>query len=214
MENQSLLNGKVMQPQPESETVAPKKKGILWYLVKGGILFLILNLGIEGFRYFFTDSNYSKYSMCRNGLPYPEARQYVGSMYRAQQAKFAENGRFANSIDELKLGIKTQTTTFKYSVSATKTAAFSYGIPYKDSHYSKTVYFGLFYWDEKIEPRGYVSAVFIVPATNVDTKATKNEMTTVGIMCVAKFPSKTQPANPILEKGVPTCANGTDLVTK
>ena len=44
-----------------------------------------------------------------------EAKQYTGSMNRAQQAKYAENGQFA-SMDNLGLGIKTQTTNYTYSV--------------------------------------------------------------------------------------------------
>ena len=44
-----------------------------------------------------------------------EAKQYTGSMNRAQQAKYAENGKFAD-IDNLGLGIKTQTSNYIYSV--------------------------------------------------------------------------------------------------
>ena len=47
-----------------------------------------------------------------------EAKQYTGSMNRAQQAKFAENGKFAD-FDNLGLGIKTQTSNYQYSVSPT-----------------------------------------------------------------------------------------------
>jgi len=122
-ENSSQLKSEFVQYPPESVAIAPQKKGRRWYLVKGGILFLILNLGIEGFRYFSPQAN-----CCVRD---PEPQQYVGSMNRAQQAKFAENGRFANSVNELGLGIKTQTDYFKYSVSATKTTVFNYGIPYK-----------------------------------------------------------------------------------
>ena len=51
-----------------------------------------------------------------------EAKQYVGSMNRSQQAKFAENGLFVvNSVDALGLGIKTQTTNYKYQVSGSGT---------------------------------------------------------------------------------------------
>ncbi|MCC3567085.1 MULTISPECIES: type IV pilin-like G/H family protein [unclassified Microcoleus] len=44
-----------------------------------------------------------------------EAKQYTGSMNRAQQAKYAENGKFAD-IDNLGLGIKTQTSNYTYTV--------------------------------------------------------------------------------------------------
>jgi type II secretory pathway pseudopilin PulG len=58
-----------------------------------------------------------------------EGKEYVGSMNRAQQAYYAENSVFSTSVNALGLGIKTEKTNFKYSVSATKKAAFNYGIP-------------------------------------------------------------------------------------
>jgi type IV pilus assembly protein PilA len=45
-----------------------------------------------------------------------EAKQYTGSMNRAQQAKFAEDGAFKTGVDELGIGIKTQTTNYRYTV--------------------------------------------------------------------------------------------------
>jgi prepilin-type N-terminal cleavage/methylation domain-containing protein len=45
-----------------------------------------------------------------------EAKQYAGSMNRAQQAKFAEDGFFQSTVDSLGIGIKTQTTNYKYAV--------------------------------------------------------------------------------------------------
>ena len=48
-----------------------------------------------------------------------EAKQYVGSMNRAQQAKYAEDNGFVSEVDNLGLGIKTQTTNYKYTILAT-----------------------------------------------------------------------------------------------
>jgi len=45
-----------------------------------------------------------------------EAKQYAGSMNRAQQAKFAEDGEFKNTVAELGIGIKTETTNYKYII--------------------------------------------------------------------------------------------------
>jgi prepilin-type N-terminal cleavage/methylation domain-containing protein len=51
-----------------------------------------------------------------------EAKQYVGSMNRSQQAKFAENGIFVtDSVDALGMGIKTQTTNYVYKVAGSGT---------------------------------------------------------------------------------------------
>ena len=46
-----------------------------------------------------------------------EAKQYVGSMNRAQQAVFAEKTTFASNIRDLELGIKEETNNYKYNIS-------------------------------------------------------------------------------------------------
>ena len=45
-----------------------------------------------------------------------EAKQYAGSMNRAQQAGFAENNTFASNVEVLGLGIRTQTENYIYRV--------------------------------------------------------------------------------------------------
>jgi Tfp pilus assembly protein PilE len=121
------------------------------------------------------------------------ARQYIDSMNRAQQAKYAENGTFSNSLNALGFVIETETANsrnHKYSISATKNAAFSYAV--------------------NNDGTNYVGAVFLVPIS----PASNNEMTTVSILCAAanyarKAQAPTQPPNPILQNGVPVCAAGT-----
>lgn len=119
-----------------------------------------------------------------------EAKQYTYSMNRAQQSKYAEKGSFANSVDDLEIGIKTETTNYKYSVDAAKNAAFNYGVPKFKSL------------------RSYVGGVFIVPST--EPNAAKNEITTVAIWCAAKTPDIIKPAHPYLVKGSPVCGYGTE----
>lgn len=121
-----------------------------------------------------------------------ESKQYVGAMNRALQAKYADDGAFSNSINALGLGIKTQTTNYKYSIIATKNAAFSYGVGRSNNLTS------------------YVGAVFLVPVS----QAANKEKTTVSILCAANSPGNTQPPDPILQKGNPVCAAGSSLVTK
>ncbi|MEO1391459.1 MAG: type IV pilin-like G/H family protein [Cyanobacteria bacterium J06634_5] len=48
-----------------------------------------------------------------------EARTYVGSMNRAQQAYYLENNEFADRIDILGLGISNDTETYDYRVDST-----------------------------------------------------------------------------------------------
>jgi type IV pilus assembly protein PilA len=52
-----------------------------------------------------------------------EAKQYSGSMNRAQQASFAENGKFVGFVPALGLGIKTETQNYKYSIVPAATEA-------------------------------------------------------------------------------------------
>ena len=121
-----------------------------------------------------------------------EAKQLINSMNRAQQAKYADDGAFSNSINALNLGFKTQTTNYNYSIIAPKNAAFSYGVGRSNNL------------------RSYVGAVFLVPVS----QAANKEKTTVSILCGANSPGDTQPPAPILQKDVPLCATGTESLTK
>jgi type II secretory pathway pseudopilin PulG len=136
---------------------------------------------------------------CTNKGKQAEAKQNIGAMNRSQQAYYLENNAFSNSLQSLGLGIRTQTTNYVYSTRATKTAAFSYGIARKATKNTKS----------------YVGGVFVVPDTNLDPKADKKEMITVGIVCEAISPSNTRPTDPTLQKGVPTCGSDTkDLISR
>ncbi|MEH2392647.1 MAG: type IV pilin-like G/H family protein [Nostoc sp.] len=48
-----------------------------------------------------------------------EAKTYVGSMNRAQQAYYLENSAFTTAIGSLGLGIQTQTVNYQYTVAYT-----------------------------------------------------------------------------------------------
>ncbi len=123
-----------------------------------------------------------------------EAKQYVGSMNRAQKTIFSgEKNDFIASVDALGLGIKTETTNYKYSVHITKQAAFNYGV-------SK---------DEKL--RSYVGGVFLIP---LKQKAGKNEIRTEAILCRADNPGTITPIPPRLQNGKLFCGTGTIEVTK
>ncbi|UNU24675.1 type IV pilin-like G/H family protein [Microcoleus vaginatus] len=127
---------------------------------------------------------------CGN-TPTMEPRQYVGSMNRAQKALFIEKSAFATSFDALGLGIKTETTNFKYSIRATKKAAFNYGV------------------SKKKDLKSYVGGVFIVPAKNFEPNAAKEERTTTSILCEADSPGTINPAEPTYENGKIACGKGT-----
>lgn len=91
-----------------------------------------------------------------------EAKQYTGSMNRAQQAKYAELGDFASNVDVLGLGIKTQTTNFTYGViwTAKASTVANEGVPVVAN----------------LKP--YTGQVYTLQS------ATTSETTTVAILCV------------------------------
>ncbi|HAZ43624.1 MAG TPA: general secretion pathway protein GspH [Cyanobacteria bacterium UBA11369] len=113
----------------------------------------------------------------------PEAKQYLSSINKGQQYWYTENGIFTHNFEALGVGIKTQTINYSYSISATKTAAFSYAISR----------------DQKL--KSYVGAVFLVP----DPGGAIDDMTTVSIVCEAKSKGTTRIQDPILQNGVPSC---------
>ena len=142
--------------------------------------------------------------LCRvpNNAMQSEAKQYVGSMNRAQQAYFVENSAFGNSVAALGFGLKTETTNYKYSIRATKEAAFHYGIS-KQSQF-----------------KSYIGGVFLVLAKEVDPNAAKNEMTTLAIFCEAEdrpliqLTPADKPAEPIYQNGKIACGKGTTELNK
>ncbi|MEG4502452.1 type IV pilin-like G/H family protein [Microcoleus sp. F6_B4] len=120
-----------------------------------------------------------------------EGIQYVRSMSRAQQGYFAEKNTFSTSVKALGIGIKTETKVFKYSIRATKKAAFNYAVAKEN------------------ELKSYVGGVFLVPAKNFVPNATKEEITTTFIFCEADFTGRIQPAEPTYENGKTACGKGT-----
>lgn len=141
---------------------------------------------------------------CANPAKQSEAKTYVGSMNRAQQAYYLENKAFSNSFAPLGLGIAEQTVNYQYSIRTTKTAAFNYAIT---RQFYKTERFGPFQWQTQTNSplKSYVGGVFLVPANKVDPKADKKEMTTVAILCQSVSPSTTKLAEPIFQNGDATC---------
>lgn len=192
--------------------IGPQNKGMIWVIFKWLILFFLLNLGIEVLSYFFLEianCGGPKHDFSR------EPKQYISSINKGQQAYWAENAKFSNSIDKLGMDIKIQTRNFKYSTRATENAVFSYGMPRPDAEDAyKTVSFGLFWWPKRREFKGYVGSVFLVPANNTNYESTHNDMTTKSILCFSTASNPTEIAEPILQNGHLTCGNGTQPVTK
>ena len=171
-----------------------------------GCLLSLIVLGLLGLiavPSFFT----TRTTLCCNGQS--EAKTYVGSMNRAQQAYFLENNTFANAIEPLGLGIKTQTENYTYSTRTTDKAAFNYGIARSGKYVYKKEYFGPFSKRIKQPLKSYVGGVFILPATKVNPNAASEELTTIAILCEAAVPGTTKPAEPTYIDGELACGEGT-----
>ncbi len=132
----------------------------------------------------------------QSGQMLSESKQYVSSMNKGQQAYFAEQGSFANSVEALGLGLKSETKNYQYSSRATKQAAFNYGV------------------SKQPQLKSFIGGVFVVPAKEVDTKAIKDKMTTASILCDADSPGTIKPAEPTYENGKIAFGKGTTKVTR
>lgn len=104
-----------------------------------------------------------------------EAKTYVGSMNRAQQAVYMEDNRFSDDMEKLGLGIPAETEHYKYDISMTEddmTVMTATPLERKLS--------------------SFTGAVFIV------TEGDEDYATTKAILCQSKKPSKQTPAIPTL----------------
>jgi len=118
-----------------------------------------------------------------------EAKQYTGSMNRAQQNYFLEKSNFTNNIGELGLGISTETTNYTYSTSATILSSINYGV------------------SRQSDLKSYVGGVFLGDAEET------GELTTFAILCETKDKGTNRPPAPIVEDGRLQCAPGTESLS-
>jgi type IV pilus assembly protein PilA len=132
-----------------------------------------------------------------------EGKQYISSMNKGQQAYYAENNALTNSVDGLGLGLKTETTNYKYSIRATKTASIHYALA-------------------KINNiKSYFGGVFVIPAKKINSKAdNRDAITTVIILCetddrpLFRFKPADEAAEPIYQNGKVICGKGTTELTR
>ena len=97
-----------------------------------------------------------------------EAKTYIGSMNKAQQAYFVEKSTFTTSITQLGVGIQTETNNYKYNCNGSTDAG---GTCYGQTKNTETL-------------RSYAGSVFLIDAGG--------EKTSTGIICetdaAAEFP--------------------------
>ena len=124
-----------------------------------------------------------------------EAKTYVGSMNRAQQAYYLESKAFANRFDFLGLGINSSTQTYEYAITLATGAARNEGV----TMHAKPAGAG--------SVKAYIGGVKIGSVTGV------TEVTTLSVLCEAVVPSTSGGADGTEEVanldssvvGAPTC---------
>ncbi|BAZ32894.1 serine/threonine protein kinase [Cylindrospermum sp. NIES-4074] len=141
---------------------------------------LFLLIGAIALPSFLNQANKAKQS---------EAKTYIGSMNRAQQAYFLENNKFSSTIAELQLGIKSETQNYSYSVNVIN--------PKQSVRLTaKAKVSGL---------KSYTGAVFVQNA---------KEFLTIAGTCETTAPSQTPPNMPELVKGAIQCPAGSQSLAR
>jgi len=112
------------------------------------------------------------------------ARQYVSWMNRDQEAYYAENAEFRNSLANSGVGIKSENANYKYLISTENKAVFSYGV------------------SQNANLKSFVGGVFL------------RENATQKILCQANAASTTKPANPTNNNGTLACGANTIEVSQ
>ena len=117
-----------------------------------------------------------------------EAKTYVGSLNRAQQAYFLDHNKFTNSIADLGLGIASETKNYSYSIETQGSVAIG-----KASAKHNDL-------------KSYTGTVFLLKLES------SGENTTQAILCVSKDKTKTAPDAAELIDNKPECAKNSEAV--
>ena len=113
-----------------------------------------------------------------------EARVYIGSINRGQQAYYLDNEKFASQVEELGLGIESDSRYYRYEIKTVEQDMTVATATPKDG--------GL---------KSYTGAVFL-------TKDASGEDTTIAIACESNRDSKAPPSAPTLNASKAQCSSG------
>jgi type IV pilus assembly protein PilA len=119
-----------------------------------------------------------------------EAKQNVGSMNRAQQAYYLENSTFGTTVENLGLGIQTQTVNYIYKTIATEASGISTLVVNQGNSL-------------KAPLRQYAGRV------ELGTVTATSEATTLAILCETKAVTGNPAASPLFPSGVDTASGCT-----
>ena len=115
-----------------------------------------------------------------------EAKTYTGSMNRAQQAFYLEKSKFATNVDELGIGIKTETENYSYRTVASNRATIQIG------------------GSKRSDLKSYVGAVYLAKISG------SNDITSLAILCESDRPGTSGISIPVwVNEEKMECASGT-----
>ena len=123
-----------------------------------------------------------------------EAKTYVGSMNRAQQAYYMENGEFTDAIPELGLGIQSSTDNYSYTVTLTKSTGTGSVATNKGAALQDAL-------------KAYSGGVALA---SVGSNA--NDVTTSAILCEAKNIGQDVPGNATADGSVVECDGDSQVI--
>jgi len=118
-----------------------------------------------------------------------EGKQYISSLNKGQQAFFVENNKFGSDVSELGIGLKTQTSNYKYTIAASTTSATSLATPQNTDAL-----------------KGYTGGVGLVAVAGSDAKTAQS------ILCETTGPGT--PTAPTYGASEVTCTSPMSAVTK
>ena len=122
-----------------------------------------------------------------------EAKTYVSTLNKGQQAYFTQKGAFGTEINILGVGVPTTTTEYTYATGRTTDAAVS------ENHATSTG------TSQSIALRSYTGMVQLF---QVDVTSDVNQL---AIICEANNPGTASAALPTLTTSGPSCASTTQL---
>jgi type IV pilus assembly protein PilA len=160
-----------------------RKKGEGFTLIELLVVIIIIGiLAAIALPSFLNQANKAKQS---------EAKQYVGTIVRTQQAYYLENSKFASSLELLSKPVAAQTTNYLYSSGNTTATAVS-----------------VFGTSRQAALRSYAGGVAINPSVGATSEATS-----YGAVCQANAPGASAATAPTFDAatGIPTCTGGTLL---
>jgi hypothetical protein len=120
-----------------------------------------------------------------------EARHSLSAMNRGQQAHFVTNNTFAKNLNDLQIGIRSETQNYRYSTQILEHAAFHYGISLHPELFKRKPgkILGIFpRRGKEYALPSYLGVVWLKPHPNADSDGNQNDIQLFSIVCESTYP--------------------------